>query len=253
MQFDVNDFSLEELNALFQDDETPAPSTDDNVTSADATSTESTNNTESTETNNVEDKVTGSKAFAKRLKESTTAAVNKERENIAKQLGYESYEAMIKEREKKKLEDNGLDPEQVSPIIDDLVKKRLNDDPRMKELEEYRAAQIKEFGKKELAEITKLTDGAITRFDQLPKTVIDEWRKTGSLKAAYLAIEGENLIIKTRSNLSKGTTNHLRTPASNIGTETNTRPLTDDEKKIWKLFNPKLTDEELDKKLVNKK
>lgn len=245
MQFDVNDFSLEELDALFQDDEEPVTSAGSDDASADAKSTDE-NQTD------VEKKVTESKAFAKRLKESTAAAVNKERENIAKQLGYESYEAMIKEREHKTLTDKGLDPNEVSPIIDELVRKRMDEDPRMKELEEYRAKQIKEFGKKELAEITKLTDGAITRFDQLPKTVIDEWRKTGSLKAAYLAIEGEKLLIKTKSDISKGTTTHMQTPTSNVGTKTNTRLLTDEEKKVWKLFNPKMTDEELNKKLVNK-
>lgn len=247
MKFDVNDFTLEELDALFQDDETPAPSTDDNDTSADAKPDEN-----KTEGIDVDKKVTESKAFAKRLKESTIAAVNKERENIAKQLGYESYDAMIKEREKKALTESGLDPEQVSPIIEDLVKKRIDDDPRMKELEEYREKQIKEFGKKELAEITKLTDGAITRFDQLPKTVMDEWRRTGSLKSAYLSIEGEKLLMQTRSTISKGNTSHLQTPASNVGPKSNTRTLTDEEKKVWRVFNPKISEEELNKKLVNK-
>lgn len=235
--FGVNDDSLKELEALFEEDvEQTPPAAEDN-----------------TEPDQSENKdVSQTKAFAKRLAEEKAKVVNEERENIAKSLGYTSFEELQKTREKKLYEEKGLDPEEVSPIVDELVKQRLDNDPRMKELERFRAKEIEDFGKKELAEITKLTGGEITRLDQLPSDVIDLWKKKGSLKAAYLELKGEELILKVRSEQSKGSTAHLNQLSGNKAPSTEKRPLTAEEKRLWKLFNPSMTDEELNKKLVDK-
>lgn len=236
---DVDGFSIEELDSLFDTDDQPESSpVDDSAVSQDGQQ-------ESTP-------VDTTKAFAKRLRESTDKARSEERENIAKTLGYESYAKMLEERQNKVLSDKGLDPTEVSPVIDQLVQERLNNDPRMKELDEYRKQQIKEYGKKELAEITQLTDGAITSFSQLPKEVIDLWSAKGSLKAAYLELEGENLITRIKSEQSKGTTAHLATAAGGAPAPSKQRPLTAEEKEVWKFFNPTMTDEELNNKMVDK-
>jgi vacuolar-type H+-ATPase subunit H len=160
---------------------------------------------------------------------------------------------MQKNREEKVLEEKGLDPTQASEAIDELVKKRIESDPRMKELEEFKKQRIKEFGEKELAEISKLTNGEITKFSQLSKEVIDLWTKKGSLKAAYLELEGEKLITKIRSEQSKGTTSHLSNPSGPTGSNGTKRSLTAEEKKVWKKFNPHMTDEELNKIMVDTK
>ena len=251
----ANEFTIEELEELFNGDiqqETP-PANDETDPQSDAqTETDKTTDSETddkkVESNNVEQ----TKAFAKRLKESTDKARNEEREAIAKSFGYESYEAMMQERQKKLIEDKGLDPADVSPIVDELVKQRINEDPRMKELEGFRKQSLAEYGKRELNEISKLTGGQITRFDQLPKAVIDSWRQKGSLVAAYMELEGANLINRLRSEQSKGTTNHMSTPNANTPPPSNTRPLNEEEKRMWKLFNPGISDEELNKKTVNK-
>ena len=128
------------------------------------------------------------------MKESTDKARQEERETIAKELGYESYDQLQKSRENKVLEDKGLDPEPASEVINELVNKRIEDDPRMKELDELRKQRVKEFGEKELAEISTLTNGKVTKFSQLSKDVIDLWTKKRSLKSAYLELEGEKLI-----------------------------------------------------------
>ena len=142
----ANEFTIEELEALFNDEnETDTPTSTETNTDVQDGNNESV--TEETKSNNVEN----TKAFATRLKASTEKARKEERESIAKSFGYESYDAMVKARERKTYEDKGLDPDEVSPIVDELLKQRLNDDPRMKELEEYRNKQILEFGKRELA------------------------------------------------------------------------------------------------------
>ena len=236
-----DELSLKEFEAIFSDNgATPTPN-----------ETEPQQPSEEPKKEEVTpDNVTTTQAFARRLKEKTEEAIGSERERIAKSMGYESYTAMVKAQEDKTLRDNGFDPETAKPIIDQMVEARLNSDPRLKELEEYKAKQIEEFGKRELAEITKLTDGEITKLEQLPKDVISLWKTTGSLKAAYMQLHGEELITKARAQQSKGSTDHLRGPNGAPPGPVTTRPLNEQEKKAWKVMYPHITDEELSKKTM---
>ena len=243
----ANVFTPEELDALLAEEEGQAtPPAEEGAQNQDGDNT----NTDGAGQN--QQGVDTTKAFAKRLKESTEKAIQAERLAIAKAMGFESYEALLKSRENQVYEQQGLDPTIVSPVVEELVRQRLDSDPRMKELEGYRAQQVQEFGKRELAEITKLTGGQITSLAQLPREVIDLWKSGGSLKSAYLAVEGEKLIAQVRGEQSKGTTAHLHTPNGGTGAPTGKRHLTAEEKQAWRFFNPGMTDEELNQKLVDK-
>ncbi len=237
----VNEFTAAELEQLFSDElgqETP-PATEEAKAQ--------------TSNEGAKPEVDTTKAFAQRLKQSTDKARREERDAIAKELGYNSYEDLQKNREKKLLEDKGLDPDQASGAIDEIVQQRLNSDPRLKELEEFKKQRIKEFGEKELAEISKLTNGEIKTLSQLPKEVIDLWKTKGSLKAAYLELEGEKLITKIRSEQSKGSTAHLQSASGDSPAPSGKRLLNEKEKQTWKFFNPHMTDEELNKITVDEK
>lgn len=239
--FGANDFTVDELEELFRDDDerqaTP-PANDTETIPQEAT-------------DDKKDNVTSTQTFARRLKESTDKARKEERDNIAKSLGYESYDDMQKKRERELLDSKGLDVEEVSPVIEEIVKKRLDNDPRMARLAELEAKQVKEFGKQELAEITKLTAGKVTSLSQLPKEVIERWAEKGSLVKAYMEVEGINLINSIRSEQSKGTTEHLANPSGNIPGQAKQRHLTVEEKSMWKAFHPQITDEELNKKMID--
>jgi hypothetical protein len=240
----ANELDLQEIEALLAEEaqqETPPaqeekPTTDTDKVDADASQQNA--------------DVSTTKAFAKRLKESTDKARNEEREAIAKSLGYASYDEMQKNREAKLMAEKGLDPEQVNPVVDEIVRKRIDDDPRIKELENLKRKQIAEYAKKELADIRELTDGEITSLNQLSPEVIEVWKKTGSLKNAYMQVEGANLINKIKAGKSKGTTDHLQNPSGSSGESKNTRALTAEEKQVWQLFNPSMTDEELNNKRI---
>ena len=239
-EFGANDFTLEELDALLsgEDDEQETPPADE---------AKGQDEQPTTEPPKKESDVTQTKAFAKRLKEST----DKAKDDVAREAGYESYQDMLNKRQKKMLEDKGLDPEEVSPIVDELVKQKLDNDPRLKELQGYREQKIKEYAKKELEEISKLTGGKVTELKQLPKEVLDRWRETGSLKSAYLEIKGEELILEARRAATQPTTDHLKSPDGNPPMPSNKRHLTAEEKVAWKVFFPTMSEEELDKKLVD--
>ena len=197
-------------------------------------------------------------AFAHRLAKATNKLRIEERENIAKSMGYESFEEMKKEKEKELIKSKDLDPEIVTPVVEQLIEKRLAEDPRLKELDEFKQEKIQKWTEKELGEISKLTNGKITRLDQLPKNVIDLWKQRGSLKEAYLVLEGETLIKQIQTNIiseqSKGSTAHLKTLEATPIVETlkDKRLMTEKEKSVYKLFNPKITDEDLNKKLIDK-
>lgn len=244
----ANEFTFEELEELFKDDtQQETPPAEGNAEPQSDVQTDSNDSKKSDA-----DKIEQTKAFAHRLRESTDKARREEREAIAKSFGYDSYDDMIRQRESQLIKDKGLDPEDVSPVLDELLKQRLDNDPRMKELEDLRKKNLVEYGKKELSEISKLTGGQITRIEQLSKEVIDEWKKSGSLKQAYLKLEGENLISKLRNERHRGSTDHLSTPGSSNPAPSNKRLLTNEEKQMWKLFNPGISDEELNKKTTDK-
>lgn len=244
MNMGANEFSIEELEELFNDDTSQTtPAAETNTDAQDGN-----NGTDDDKSKNVET----TKAFATRLKESTEKARREERDAIAKQLGYDSYEDMQIKRTKEQIENKGLDPDEVTPIVEELVKERLESDPRMQELEGYRKQQKVDFAKRELAEITRLTNGEITSLAQLPKAVIERWAQNGSLKSAFLELEGENLLNRVRNEQNKGSTSHMQFSGSGASNTGNKRPLTEQEKHMWRYFNPGISEEELNKKLVDK-
>ena len=237
-------FSTEELQELFgESNSQKAPAANEGNEPATETNTEGQGESQKQDP-------TETQVFAKRLKERTDKAVAEERERIAQSLGYASYEDMQKQKEHKMLEDKGLDPEQVSPIVDELVKKKIEEDPRIKELEQFKQKQVQEFAQRELNEISKLTGVKYESLNQLPQDVIDDWRKTGSLKKSYIALHGEELIMKARSAQQKGDTSHLQSAGGATPTPSTGRPMTDKEKQMYKFFNPGVKDEELNKKTI---
>ena len=236
MQDGANEFSMEELESLFKETAQETPPVEDGK-----------NSTETPPTNETED-VTKTQSFARRLKEEKEKA-NKEAQNeIAASLGYSSYDELQKHKQNQLLEEKGLDPELVNPVVDEIVKKRLAEDPRMKELEELKQRQITEFAKKELEDVNKLAGTNFASLEEVPKDVIEDWKKTGSLKKSYINLHGEELILKARSEASKGTTSHLNNPSGAAPEGKAKRHLTDEEKRLWKFFNPNMTDEELNNK-----
>lgn len=240
----ANGFSMDELDDLFKTENQQETPPAEDITGQQDTPPVAEQNDEKKD-------VTQTQAFAHRLKEEKEKARKEAREEIAAALGYESYEALQKQRENKLLEDKGFDPEQVSPLVDELVKKRLEEDPRMQELAEFKKQQAQEFAKRELSEISKLTGVQYTSLDQLPQDVIESWKKTGNLKQSYISLHGEELIMRARSANQRGTTEHLQNPAGQAPTGTSKRPLTEDEKKVWRFFNPSMSEEELNKKTVD--
>lgn len=253
---DANDITLKDIEDFLSGDGAAASAANDGEGSQQEG--DAGINNRQTDPNSSNTKITETQAFAHRLKESTEKAVQKERENIAKQFGYDSYEAMLAAKERDLLEQKGLDPEEVAPVVEQIVKDRLAQDPRMQELEQFRQQRMQQWAEQEVAELKDLTGGEIQKLEDVPPEVIELWKSKGSLKAAYLELKGEDLIKKMKVNIASGqnrsTVSHMQSPTGNPtppGSDT-LRPFTQEEKEIYRLFNPDVTDEQLSKLRKNK-
>lgn len=189
------------------------------------------------------------KAMSNRINEVKAKTEKETRDTIAKELGYDDYAAMQKAKEKQTLKDAGLDDAEIEPIIQKLVDKRFAEDPRMKRLEELEARDKANFVKDQLKEINKFAGTTYKNVSELPAEVLTMWEKTGNLKQAYLATQGEDLITKGRAGNQNGTLAHLANPGT-VGTGLRERPLTEEEKNIWRATIPDITEEELNKKTM---
>jgi hypothetical protein len=160
---------------------------------------------------------------------------------------------MQQKREAQLLEEKGLNPEEVSPVVEQIVQQRLAEDPRLKELDNYKQERVTAWAKKELVELGELTQGRITKMEDVPKDVIELWKTKGSLKGAYLELHGEKLIREIQTGIANGqnrsTTSHMTSPqgAPAPASNSNKRPFTQKEREVYKLFNPDITDEQLSK------
>lgn len=202
---------------------------------------------ENTETTEIKSETT-TEAVSKRINEVRKKTESETEERIAKDLGYNSYSELLKDKEKSLLKSAGLDDEEVSAIVEQLVEKRFQSDPRMKKLEQLELDEKKEFVTSQLKEINTLSGNNYTSIDQLPKETLELWEKTGNLKQAYLATKGEELITKSKSTAYKGTLDHLVNPGTGTSSS-KTRLLTEDEKAIFRaVLGDYANEEELSKK-----
>lgn len=200
------------------------------------------------ETTSEESEPNMTKAVSERINTVRKKTEAETQEKIAKELGYDSYQAMQKANEQKMLRDAGLDEEEIGAVVEKLVQKRLAEDPRLKKLEQIEANEKANFVTAQLKEINKLGNN-FASIDELPKETLDMWEKIGDLKQAYLATQGEALLNRRYANQDKGSLKHLASPdQSNVGTKA--RKLTESEKAIWRSVFPDITEEELSKKTM---
>lgn len=194
-----------------------------------------------------QDKNEMTKAMSNRINEVRHKTEVETQNKIAKDLGYESYDAMIKAQEKKELQDAGYDDPETEATINKIIEKRLANDPRLKRLEEYENRDKEKFVQGQLNEINKLTGSNFTDISQLPEDTLKMWEKTGNLKQAYLATKGEELLSKSSSYVQKGSTAHMAS-ANNGNISTKTRALTEEEKSIYRgVLGDYITEDELSK------
>lgn len=172
------------------------------------------------------------------------------RESVAKELGYNSYEELLKSKEQNMMKEAGLDEERTGELVSKLVEQRLANDPRFKKLEEIESLEKNNFVTSQLNEINSFAGTNYKGIEELPEDILKVFEKTGNLKQAYLAIEGENLITKAKVPQNTGSLAHLANPGDSRGA-VKTRHLSEEEKELYRMVNPGITEEELLKKTLD--
>lgn len=193
-----------------------------------------------------ETKVELTAAMTKRINEVRAKTEATVRDSLAKELGFDSYEAMQKAKTKKEITEAGYNPDDLEKLIEPMVEKRLASDPRMQKLQQLEEQEKKAYITSQLSEIEKLTGLKVTEAD-LSKETLDLWGKGVDLSQAYIATNPTKVI----GAAGKGSTAHL---ASGSGAgQPKSRSLTQAEKEFYKSINPYATDEELSKKTIEVK
>lgn len=206
-----------------------------------------TEETEEVEETNPSEQEEMTKGVSRRINEVRKKTETETEERIAKELGYENYSALLKSKEKEILEEAGVD-EEMTAIVDKLVEERLKRDPRLKKLEELENLEKTKFVESQLNAINQFSDIKYNSVEELPKDVLSIWETTGDLKKAYLAVKGEELLLKNKSSNLNGSTNHLATPSSTVNSS-KTRLLTEEEKDIYRsVLGDFYNEEEISKK-----
>ena len=178
------------------------------------------------------------KAFATRLKEEKAKAKVEAREEIAQSFGYNSWDEYMDAQTNNKLLDKGLDPEEVRPVLKDLIK----NDPEYIEAMKYKAE--KESLEKELFasnSIQALNSKFGTNFksvNELDEETINDWNSGMSLEKAFAANNYRKLIdnaIKTANVKVDNGKSKMKTITGN-NTQSKTREPSNTEISIAKSF-----------------
>jgi len=219
---------LEELgiDELFNDDETPA-------------------STEQTPEQVAEAKLKQTQAVTARINEVKTKIEKETLDRVAKELGYESYAVMKKAEETKLIKDKGYNPEDLEKVLEPILKKRLEDDPRLKRLEALEQRERDEYVQTQLTAINEATGQQLKITDLAPET-LELWGKGINLEQAYYASQGKQLIAKAKTQTNNGSLDHLAVGSGSQ--QPKLRRLTEQEKDIYRSIAPHITEDELNKK-----
>lgn len=188
------------------------------------------------------------KNMTKRINEVRRKTELEVQDRVAKQAGYASYEDMMKATERKIVEDQGYDPDEINKLLEPLIEKRLSNDPRFKKLEEIESREKDAYLSQQLAAINKISDVKYKSVNDLPDETLNLFAKGVDLKQAFYATQGEGLLSKAANKANNGSLNHLA-PLPN-GNGVKTRGLNADEKAMYRMIIPGITEEELSKKTI---
>ena len=182
------------------------------------------------------EQVDQTKAFATRLKEEKTKAKNEAKLEIAQSFGYDSWDEYIESQTNNKILENGLDPEVIKPMLQELIKK----DPAYVEAMRYKAEK-EELAKEKFAEdaIRLLNAEFGTNYssvNDLDEETIKMWNNGTPLDKAYAANNWKKLqeIAVKKSNNPTGK-EHLKEVGGSRDNKEKREP-TKDELRVFKAF-----------------
>lgn len=192
------------------------------------------------------------KNYSDRLKKDREKIRKEERDNLAKELGYENYEKFREAHVDNSLLDKGLDPDTVKPLLKDLIK----NDPEYVEAMRFKAEK-EELEKNVWAkdQIKALNDKFglnLQSISDLDEDTVKMWNNGVSLDKAYAANHYEDLEKSSLRKLKEQDSgkSHLKNVDGST-VESDEVVVTDEIYRQFKAFNPDVTREDV-KKYLNR-
>lgn len=189
----------------------------------------------------------GAKAYAERLNKDRERIRSEERERIAQDFGYTNWAEYMEHQTNMKLLDNGLDPEEVRPVIKELIKS----DPEYLEAMEYKkkeeAAKARQWGEEEVRKLNSKFGTSFSSIDDLDAETIKLFNSGISLDRAYASQHYEELqdLAVKKAKIVNGK-EHLRNPQTSTQISTDVKyEISDKEFKKFKAINPYATEEQI--------
>ena len=189
----------------------------------------------------------GAKAYAERLNKDRERIRSEERERIAQDFGYNSWEEYREAQTNTKLLDKGLDPDEVRPVLKELIKS----DPEYLEAMEYKkreeAMKAKMWGEEEVRKLNSKFGTNFASIDELDSETVKLFNQGISLDKAYASQHYEEIqesaVKKAKINSGK---DHFKETNGSTPPPTESRvTVTDAEFKKFRSINPYATDEQI--------
>ena len=178
------------------------------------------------------------KAFATRLKEEKAKAKQEAREEIARSYGYTSWQEYADAQTNNKLLDNGLDPETVRPVLQNLIRENPEYQEAMKYKAEKEALEKELFATNSIKQLNDTFGTNFTSVNDLDEETVKLWNQGTPLVNAFAANNWSKLqeMAVKKANVVKDTgKSHLKQVTGSSQT-TNVREIGKDELSAFKMF-----------------
>ena len=195
----------------------------------------------------VEKEVDVTKIVSKRISEEREKIRKEALDEQAQSMGYVNHEEFVKVMTDDKISKTGLDPEEVKPLIKDLLK----EDPEYKEALRYKKEkeelEKKMWAKQEIERLNKRFGTTISDVSDLAQEVVKLWNTGIPLEKAYAAENIDKITeLATKRIQTGGKTIWCKVPGGGNPTQT-TRIITEDDIRRMKRINPDKTEEQIRK------
>jgi len=184
------------------------------------------------------------KEFARRLKEEVVKAKDQERENIAKSFGYSDWNEYVEAQTNSKIIEKGLNPDEINPLINEVLERNPKYIEAMKYKEEKEALEKRIWEETSLKDLNDKFGTTFNSINSLDAETIELWNKGISLDKAYAANNYTKLIKPVEVQQPTGK-EHIQTSKSGA-TPTDSIKLSKEQFRVFRQINGEnLTDKEI--------
>lgn len=193
------------------------------------------------------------KEYSERLNKDRARIKQETQAELAKAMGFESWDEMLAKKHDDTMLEKGLDPELVKPMIKEFLQQDPDYIAAMEYKKDKEAKEKEIWAQNELLKLNNKFGLGLTSIEDLDENVIKLWNSGIPLDKAYAAehyVDLEKLAMKKAIVKGNGK-EHLINPGTSGNKTDKVKTLTPEELKMFKQINPYASEEEINK-YINK-